>query len=57
MLRIVLPVFVRGVNIILLVVIVYVLVVDVDVHVPVVPAAVVAPTSAPSGAEGESGSE
>jgi hypothetical protein len=53
MLRIVLPVFVRGVNIILLVVVVYVLVIDVDVHVPVVPAAVVAPASAPSGTKGE----
>jgi len=54
MLRVVLPVFVRGVNIVLLVVIVYVLVVDVDVHVTVVPAAVVAPSSAPRCAEGES---
>jgi hypothetical protein len=53
MLRVVLPVFVRGVNIVLLVVIVYVLVVDVDVHVTVVPSAVVTPTSAPRCAEGE----
>src|SRR6476659_7178713 len=54
MLRIVLPVFVRVVNIVLLVVVVYVLVVDVDVHVTVVPAAVVAPASPPRCAEGES---
>jgi hypothetical protein len=54
MLRVVLPVFVRGVNIVLLVVVVYVLVVDVHVHVTVVPAAVVAPASAPRCAEGES---
>jgi hypothetical protein len=57
MLRVVLPVFVRGVNIVLLVVIVYVLVVDVDVHVTVVPAAVVAPSSAPRCAEREARAE
>jgi hypothetical protein len=54
MLRVVLPVLVRAINIILLVVVVYVLVVDVDVDVTVVPSAVVTPTSAPRGAEGES---
>src|SRR6478609_1159158 len=57
MLRVVLPVLVRAVDIVLLVVVVYVLVVDVHVHVPVVPAAVVAPTSTPRRAEGESRSE
>src|SRR6478672_8418241 len=57
MLRVVLPVLVRAVDVILLVVVVYVLVVDVHVHVPVVPAAVVAPTSTPRRAEGESRSE
>ena len=57
MLRIVLPVPVRAVDVVLLVVVVYVLVVDVNVHVPVVPTAVVAPTSAPGRAEGYSRSE
>src|SRR6476660_1277492 len=47
MLRVVLPVLVRAVDIVLLVVVVYVLVIDVHVHVPVVPAAVLAPTSTP----------